>query len=505
MFRFWQIFSLPGGLFPDEAANGLDINSIFRGHLAPFYERGNGREALFFYVLAVSVGLFGRGPWQHHIVSAGFGIAEIIVAYLLTKRLFGKNVALLTAFFMTVSSYATTLSRTAFRATTVPLFTTLTLLFLVKFFQTRDPRTKFWATLGAGTSFGLGFYTYISFRMMVPLLIGLFCLLLFGNRGKIKKLFSDYFRYLLFLLGGFLATFSWLGYYFLNHSGTFIGRAGQVSVFSKDLNHGDVWGTFLSVIKKTLLSFFTEGDLNWRHNVSGFPFLSPMLSPFFALSLLIFTCAAIPLLKQVWQKKIQAATFYKVMIAGWFWLMLIPEITTAEGIPHGLRLSGIIPAIFILPAWSVSELWARIKKSKFLAPGRVAYALIFLSAIFVYNFFLYFGVSANSPEYYYAFRSDLTNVSNYLNERDLKSQTYLSLDKFSVQTVDYLTTRADNPYILLEPAQTYEVKLSSGDQVIFTQSTLFDRIKFRQFHPETKLVKIEKNKFGEIVMLVYGK
>src|SRR6185436_15795954 len=94
-FRFWQINHLPGGLFPDEAANGLDINSIFKGHIQPFFERGNGREAGFFYFEALSVLLFGRGVWQFHIVSAAFGFASVIAVYFLTKRMFGKNQALL--------------------------------------------------------------------------------------------------------------------------------------------------------------------------------------------------------------------------------------------------------------------------------------------------------------------------------------------------------------------------------------------------------------------------
>ena len=47
-FRFYALTSMPGGLFPDEAANGLDINLMQEGQLQPFYERGNGREALFF-------------------------------------------------------------------------------------------------------------------------------------------------------------------------------------------------------------------------------------------------------------------------------------------------------------------------------------------------------------------------------------------------------------------------------------------------------------------------
>ncbi len=503
-FRFWQIEELPGGLFPDEAANGLDVNSILEGDIKPFYERGNGREALFFYALAASVAAFGRGAWQHHVVSATFGILAVLATYFLTKRLFGKNVALLSAFFMAVSSYAVTLSRTAFRANTLPLFTTLTMLFLVKFIQAKNKKDKIYSSILAGVFFGLGFYTYISYRMMIVFLVGLIALAALAHRGKIKVLLVSNKKYLTLTFAGFIAAFSWIGYYFIKYPQAFFTRVGHVSIFSKDLNQGDVLGTFWEVFKKTLLAFFTQGDLNWRHNVAGFPFLPPILSPFFAAGLLIFTAALIVLLKQAWDKKLNSKVLYMGIVALWFWLMLVPEITTAEGIPHGLRLVGVIPAIFIMPAWALYELWKRLRaKTQIGRASKAAYAAIILSAILVYNFSLYFGVAASSPDYFYAFRSDLTSVSNYINACNTRGNLYLSLDKFSVQTVEYLTTGSAKKYYLLDPAKTYEVTLKPGDQVIFTQSTLFDRILFLKYHPGSKLILEQKNKFAQPIMLVY--
>ena len=134
---------------------------------------------------------------------------------------------------------------------------------------------------------------------------------------------------------------------------------------------------------------------------------------------------------------------------------------------------------------------------------RETFAIIFLGFILVYNFYLYFGVTVNSPENYYAFRSDLTAVSKYLNERARPSQTFLSLDKFSVQTVDYLTSDTNRPYTLVDPASTYQLKLNSGDQVIFTMSTLFDRTKFLEHHKSVQLIKQEHNRFGQVIMQVY--
>lgn len=504
IFRLWQIQTYPGGLFPDEAANGLDINSIFKGDVQPFYERGNGREALFFYFLAFSVALFGRGPWQHHIVSAGFGIAEVIAAYYLTKKLFGQRAAYLASFFMAVSSYATTLTRTAFRANTVPLFTTLTILFMIKMFTDQDEKSRIKSAIFAGLSFGFGFYTYISYRMMIPLIFGFIVLLMIAFRGRIKETYLQYFKPWIAMKISFLAAFAWIGYYFfISHPGSFVGRAGQVSIFSKELNNGDVVGTFIAIFKATILSFFTEGDLNWRHNVSGYPFLSPFISPFFALATIIFTWAIFRLLKQVWQKNVDKNTLYQAIVGCWFWFMLAPEVTTAEGIPHGLRLVGVIPAIFILSAWGVDWVWSKFMMITKLPITRIGIPAVFLSAIFIYNFFLYFGVAAGSAEYYYAFRSDLTPVSEYINSRNQKEKTYLSLDKFSVQTVDYLTTTKNQPYVLLVPEHTYQVTLMPQDQVVFTQSTLFDIKKFVEYHPSAKLVNETKNQFGGVIMRIY--
>ncbi|MBX4205104.1 MAG: glycosyltransferase family 39 protein [Candidatus Doudnabacteria bacterium] len=504
-FRFYQIKTFPGGLFPDEAANGLDINSIFKGDIQPFYERGNGREALFFYLLAASVSVFGRGPWQHHIVTGMVGVTEVLATYFLTKRLFGKNVALLASFFMACSSYAVMLNRNGFRANLIPLFTTLTFLFIVKFFQTPEFQAKSRAlsALLAGLSFGLGFYTYISYRMMIPLLIGMGFLLWMANRSQTRELFRRYTKPKIIFATGFIIAFSWIGIYFIQHPGAFVGRAGQVSIFNKDYNHGDIPGLFLKVTKKTLLSFFTQGDLNWRHNVSGFPFLSLFLSPFFAISLTLFTLAWIRFLYQVLRQKLEQQTVYQALVAVWFWFMIVPEITTAEGIPHGLRLIGVIPPIFILGAWSVNKVWTWLKKLFPSNQSQWAFAAAFLGIILIYNYYLVFQIAAKSPNDYYAFRSDLTDVSKYLNERSNKSQTYLVLDTFSVQTVDYFTTTTNNPYILEDPAQSYKVNLKKNDQVVFTMSSLFDSIKFCQTHPTAKLAKQVINQFGLTAMTVY--
>ncbi|MEK7161725.1 MAG: hypothetical protein AAB729_03485, partial [Patescibacteria group bacterium] len=137
-------------------------------------------------------------------------------------------------------------------------------------------------------------------------------------------------------------------------------------------------------------------------------------------------------------------------------------------------------------------------------------------------YFLYFVYAANSPENFYYFRSDLTPVIKYLVDRcqqsvisggtSTKNSTYLVVDKFSVQTPDYLTSDPKGnfnspcnvPYTQVDPENSWELQnLKPGDEVVFTQSSVFDTKKFKQYHPNFGLSLEYRNKFQQSIMAVY--
>ncbi|OGE84943.1 MAG: hypothetical protein A3J48_00440 [Candidatus Doudnabacteria bacterium RIFCSPHIGHO2_02_FULL_46_11] len=531
VFRYTQIENLPGGLFPDEAANGLDINSILNGDRQPFYERGNGREALFFYMIAPAVMLFGRTPLAHHLVSATVSLLVVLFTFLLVRRWFGSLAGFVAAFLAAVSSWYVTMSRTAFRANLTPLFALLFFYFATRVAQAKSRADYYLSAILAGSSFALGFYTYISYRMMVPVLFITFVGLIIIDFRRTQKwqIVKKYWRGFLAGVASSILTILPLALYFIKHPEFIVGRSGQVSIFSDSLNNGDVIGTFLEVVGKTIMAFFTEGALNWRHNVSGFPFLSFLISPFFLLGLiLVLTQAALFVIYGLKKAKNESDTAINLkrlpffVIALWFLFMTAPEILTAEGIPHGLRLIGIIPAVFIIPALFINEIVSRPPHernySRFGGKFMVNTALgILLVAEMFYGMYAYFGIAANSPDYDYAFRADLTTVSKYLNERNNKEQTYLVIDLFSEQTPRYMTTETNQPYQIVDPSSLWrgpaEVKiedrpdfglsLKPGDQVIFSQSTIHDTQAFERYYPAARLVKKEYNRFNEVIMKVY--
>jgi 4-amino-4-deoxy-L-arabinose transferase-like glycosyltransferase len=535
-FRLYHINIMPGGLFPDEAANGLDINLMQQGHLQPFYERGNGREALFFYLLWASVTLFGKGPWQHHLVSGLVGIFAVLGCYLVTRslfRLFAKTEtdreqakwwALLASFFMATNAWHIVLSRTAFRANMIALVAPFMFWAMLNVAQAKTwLRRLLWGGL-AGVLCGLGFYTYIAFRILLPI-IGILILWPLLAALYQRMLGSVLKKYILAFVA-FAVMFGLvmipIVHYFQTHPGTFIGRSGQVSIFNPDLNKGNLVGTFIDVSKKSILAYFGDGDLNWRHNISGYPFLSPIISVFFAIGLVLVTLRAAA---YTFKPARYESWWQDFFLAGWFWGLLVPVVTTAEGIPHGLRSIGTIPAVFIITIIGVqtvvgvvttlrSRYWFLLSPHKrhiLLIAQRVLIAS-FVVALISQAYILYFIEAKNSPDNFFAFRSDLTVVSDYLKEYGHKETTKLVLDKFSIQTVDYFTStygqnpadERNNPYQQVDPEDSWKLTdLTPQDDIVFTQSSIFDITKFKQYHPTAYLVREDKNQFNETVMAVY--
>src|SRR3989344_4036377 len=166
--RIYRIEEIPAGIYPDEAANGVDaLHAIETGDFKLFYPANFGREGLFINLQALSIALFGNTITGLKLWSILFGTFSVLGIYLLGKELFHRRAAGLIAAFMLATSYwAINFSRIGFRA----IMTTFLLSFSFYFFF-RGLRTRsFRDFLIAGLIFGLGLHTYIAFRV-APLIL----------------------------------------------------------------------------------------------------------------------------------------------------------------------------------------------------------------------------------------------------------------------------------------------------------------------------------------------
>ena len=328
--RFTDLDSLPPGLYPDEA---LNVNQAIDEPFKIFYPDNFGREGLFLNILTVAFNLFGISMTTARAVPALFGVLTVLGIYLLGKELFNKNVGLVSAFFLALSFWHINFSRILFRAILVPFFLTFTFYFLLKGIR----KNKTLLLVVAGISYGLGFYTYLAYRLSVLLLP----LLLLFQRDK-KKLLK---QLVVFLATTFVVALP-IGMYFLQHPSHFMARTG-VSVFTQE---GPIL-TFLSSLGTHILQFFINGDPNWRHNISGSPAL------FWPTAVLFFIGIVIAK-KGVWKDDNRPVY---VLLFSWILLMLLPGALTYEGIPHHLRTIGTIPPVFLLAGLGG---WWVIEKSK---------------------------------------------------------------------------------------------------------------------------------------------
>jgi len=418
-FRLWQLDKIPPGLYPDVAINGNEaLENLKTGNFKLFYPENNGREGLIMWSIALSFSIFGVSIWSIKIVAAVVGILTVLGLFLLTKELFKNTetgsllIALLSSFFLATSFWHTNFSRIGFRAILVPFILVFAFYFLFKGFRTKKIRDSIFS----GIIFGLGFYTYISFRMAVILLAVtlIFWWLIYKKQNLQKKyLFSIFY----FLFSIFIVAIP-IGVYFLQHPQDFIGRAVPISIFAAE-NPIKEFGKSL-ILHLGMFNFY--GDPNWRHNFSGSPMLPWPLGILFLIGF-IFS------IKEIIKNKDLSLVISHLSLVIWFFVMLLPGILTYEGIPHALRVIGVIPVVYIFTALGGNYLYnwlsGKIQNKRFL----ILSFCLFILLLGYGEFQKYFLCWAENPEVENAFSSDYVKMGNYLNSLSPEIQKYVIVNR----------------------------------------------------------------------------
>jgi 4-amino-4-deoxy-L-arabinose transferase-like glycosyltransferase len=330
--RLVALDTFPPGLYHDEAYNGLDALQVLQGQTPIFFEANNGREPLFIYLAAASIAALGRSPGALRLVSAIVGTLTVPAFYWLGRELYGRRVATLAAVLATGTVWTLNLSRVAFRAVTMPPLQALALALLWRGLSRRRLGNMAWA----GAIYGLSFYTYLAARFSVLALFLFVVYTLLWHRQ------SFWLRgWALFALLS-LVVVAPLGYYLITHWQSTFGRAAQVSILNPQINGGNLWGFLVRQTWRALRSFNFRGDFIPRHNVP----LRPAFEAFSGLAFLLGVAISL--------KRARRLPAYALSLI-WLGMMLLPTIL-AEGAPHMLRASGVLPAVFLFPALGLDEL-----------------------------------------------------------------------------------------------------------------------------------------------------
>ncbi len=310
---------------------------------------------------------------------------------------------------------------------------------LLRWSRRFDWRFGFWILpILAGLVYGLGFHSYIAYRI-TPLLL-LFVLFIYWRKSgrenwRKKFLLSTFY----FLLSTFLVALP-LGIYFLTHPADLTSRTSQISVFSSAQPLKDLATNIL----KTLAMFNFRGDSNWRHNYSDRPELFWPVGILFIIGIIIgiksllknpnikvqmtnqaqspndknfsnlyFARPSQPKRLLRWSRRFDWRFGFWILFL-WFALGAAPAVFSNEGLPHALRSILMAPPVFIFAAVGGIYIYDFLKKyiTSFWLPVATT---IFLSLLILEAYNTYFNLWAANPNTYNAFSSDYVELGRKLN------------------------------------------------------------------------------------------
>ncbi len=382
------------------------------------------------------------------------GVLTVLGLYFLTREIFNEKIALLSSFFISTSFWHVNFSRIGFRAILVPLI--LVWGFFILFRALKEKKWLFW--LISAIIFGLGFYTYIAYKI-APLII--FLVLILQSFQKKDFLRKNYLFIIIFILVLGLMYFP-LYQYFKNNPSVGI-RTGQVSVLNPEVNKGNLIGTLTKTSLLGLGMFNFYGDPNWRHNFSTWPILNLLVG-------IAFLGGIVLIIKNFFTDKKNRVTYLFLII--WFGAMLLPAVLTEEGMPHSLRAIGVLPVPFIFAALFINYL---ISKINFRKTFFVILTALFLAIIPVTDFGEYFLLWAKRPEVSGQFNENYVNIANYLNGLPSNIQKFVVSNQSGVevngwpvpvQTIEFMTyNKSEVKYLL--PDDLNKINFASNSVIAF--------------------------------------
>ncbi len=444
--RIYNIDSIPAGIYPDEANNGTNAyDAQLNGEYQWFYPDNNGREGLYLNFMALLFKFFDVSLLTLKLPSITMGVFTVIGVYFLSRELFisKPRLALIASHLTAVSFWAINFSRIAFRAIMMLPILTFSFYFIFRGIRTN----KWWDFALAGFIFGLGFHTYIAFRIAPALLIVLLVLFLMQYGFKFIK---DYWLSgVIFITFMLLSAFPML-YTFHTHPEFLNSRTGDVSVFAT--NENGLVPVLTETVTTSLLKFNVYGDQNWRHGYPPYSTLEPFVGIMFLGGILLSTIIFLLYFYRRLSKKIRNRKLvtHGLLIA-WFFAFLAPEFLTTEGLPHSLRSIGVLPIVYIFAAFFINFIIERAEKH--------SYKIYFTTSILMLTLLLLSGFCsiikyhvywATEPEQAQAFNKSLTDIAHHIQTLPQGTTKYVITGPLTRLPIQLLNEKTINLHFLYE-------------------------------------------------------
>ena len=378
--RLWKLTEVPVSLFGDELDVGYHAYSILKtgrdysGNFMPlhFHSLAEWRTPLYLYSVVPTVAIYGISPLGVRLPAALFGILGVWGLYLLVKQLTkNKQLALLSAFVLTISPWHIQYSRAAFEVTMLLAFLLFGFYFFFKSLSIGEQGPKDGKWLWAAAALLVTTPLIYSTAKLFTLIMLLVLLILWRKEiFKLPKKTLLSTLAVLAVLGGITAyatlfsgggqRFGYIGVFTDPVIPTEVGTErlrdarmrdemglGITPQISDRFFHNKVTFWSENITRNILQPFstdflFIKGDLNLRHSIDG-------VGQFYRIEFLAMILGLVFFFSRFKNKRI------KTFVALWLILGVLPAAITRDGGQHATRLILILPPLVLLISYGLLE------------------------------------------------------------------------------------------------------------------------------------------------------
>lgn len=434
--RLYRLDSAPPGINGDELFNAVDALRLGWGKWQIYFEGNNGREALFIYLMAIPLNLFGHQLWALRLPAVILGVGSVLVAYGIGRQHFSRRAGLIAALLVAVSLWPVIQARWGLRAVSLTFFTGLTVYLYGRALENKNEWIDW---LLAGIAFGLTQYTYIPARIFPIILLGWLGWLALTKWPAIRS----NWRQLLFSLLIALLVFAPFAAYMARNPEKVNQRVGALNQPLNALREGDL-SVITDSISTAVRIFAFEGDPAGRYHTSARPLFDPIAGLFLVIGLVTTTIGA-------FRRGNSEHRAINALLLLWIGIMVLPGAVAGLD-TASLRSAGAIVPAYLITALGIERIYVWLLEKRPARQPQLHYSLIgFLIGggllTFVTTWHIYFNIWVHDPEVRAAFQVELAEVGRYLNQNPPPENTrvYIGYNFVTDSAPQTFTYYSDQP------------------------------------------------------------
>jgi hypothetical protein len=226
--RVWRVDAIPWTLSGDEGNFGRWAREALDGRLVNMFSTGHlSMPSLYAFFQAAWLRVAGDNMFGLRLPWAILGALSVLGTYLLVRRLFGRNMAILTALLVAGYSYHIHYSRLGLNNIADPFFVVWALYFFALGWQSyAERRGRLWPWAVSGLLCGLPLYFYTGGRQAPVILLGV---IVWAGLTE-REVFARSRTGLLALALTFTVTVGPMALYAIEHPNDFNARMNQVGI-----------------------------------------------------------------------------------------------------------------------------------------------------------------------------------------------------------------------------------------------------------------------------------